>query len=58
MQRLTSQGQQLIADLAQRYGTSTDAVLNLLDAVMAGNGTMPSSIIPTLVDRASGCRAA
>lgn len=48
MQRLTSQGQQLIADLAQRYGTSTDAVLNLLDAVMAGNGTMAQFNHPDL----------
>lgn len=48
MQRLTSQGQQLIADLAQRYGTSTDAVLNLLEAVMAGNGTMAQFSHPDL----------
>jgi hypothetical protein len=48
MQRLTSQGQQIIADLAQRYGTSTDAVLSLLDAVMAGNGTMAQFSHPDL----------
>ncbi|MCB1778074.1 MAG: SHOCT domain-containing protein [Candidatus Competibacteraceae bacterium] len=40
MQRLTPQGQKIIEDLAQRYGVSTDAVLNMLDAVMAGNGSM------------------
>lgn len=48
MQRLTSQGQKIIADLAQRYGTSTDAVLNLLDAVMAGNGSMAQFNHPDL----------
>jgi hypothetical protein len=48
MQKLTSQGQQIIADLAQRYGTSTDAVLHLLDAVMAGNGTMAQFNHPDL----------
>ncbi|MCP5197221.1 MAG: SHOCT domain-containing protein [Gammaproteobacteria bacterium] len=40
MKRLTPEGQQVIADLAQRYGASTDAVLHLLDAVIAGNGSM------------------
>lgn len=40
MQQLTTQGQQIIRDLAQRYGVSEDAVMTLLQAVMAGNGTM------------------
>ncbi len=48
MQRLTAQGQQLIADLAQRYGASTDAVLTLLEAVRAGNGSMAQFNHPEL----------
>ena len=40
MRRLTTQGQQIIEDLAQRYGVSTDAVMTLLQAVVDGNGTM------------------
>ncbi|MCB1770265.1 MAG: SHOCT domain-containing protein [Candidatus Competibacteraceae bacterium] len=48
MQRLTPQGQKIIEDLAQRYGVSTDAVLNMLDAVMAGNGSMAQFSHPEL----------
>lgn len=40
MQTLTSQGQQLVNDLAQRHGFSPDAVLTMLQAVAAGNGSM------------------
>jgi len=40
MQQLTTQGQQIIKDLAQRYGVSDDAVMTLLQALIAGNGTM------------------
>lgn len=40
MRTLTPQGQQLIADLAQRYGFSPDAVTTALWAVAEGNGTM------------------
>ncbi|MGR9052837.1 MAG: SHOCT domain-containing protein [Gammaproteobacteria bacterium] len=40
MPRLTDQGQQIINDLAQRYGVSNDAVMTLLSAVQNGNGTM------------------
>ncbi|WP_085314858.1 SHOCT domain-containing protein [Derxia lacustris] len=40
MQLLTPAGDQAIADLARRYGVSTDAVRTLLDAVSAGNGGM------------------
>lgn len=40
MQPLTEQGQQKISELAQRFGVSTDAVMNLLQAVVNGNGTM------------------
>ena len=40
MQQLTTQGQDIINDLAQRYGVSNDAVMCMLDAVINGNGTM------------------
>jgi hypothetical protein len=48
VQKLTPQGQKIIEDLAQRYGVSVDAVLNLLDAVMAGNGSMAQFNHPEL----------
>jgi Short C-terminal domain len=40
MQQLTSEGQQKVTELAQRYGVSTDAVLTLLHALVHGNSTM------------------
>ena len=40
MQQLTSEGQQKVTELAQRYGVSTEAVLTLLYALMRGHGTM------------------
>ena len=40
MQQLTPDGQQIIAGIAQRYGFSTDAVMNMLQAVLNGNGGM------------------
>src|SRR2546422_699970 len=40
MQQLTSEGQQKVTELAQRYGVSTEAVLTLLSALMRGHGTM------------------
>ena len=40
MQQLTPEGQQLVTDLAQRSGFSTDAVTHMLFAVLNGNGTM------------------
>ncbi|MGF1583495.1 MAG: SHOCT domain-containing protein [Gemmataceae bacterium] len=40
MQELTSEGQQIAANLAQRYGFSTDAITHMLFAVLNGNGTM------------------
>lgn len=40
MQQFTPQGQQFIQDLALRYNVSTDAVVNMVYAVMNGNGTM------------------
>ena len=48
MQELTPQGQQAIADLAQQYGVSTDAVLTLLRALSSTNGTMAQFHHPEL----------
>jgi hypothetical protein len=48
MPLLTQQGQQIVAELAQRYGFSVDAVMNLLQAVVAGNGTMAQFNHPEL----------
>ena len=48
MQQLSSQGQQFIQDLAQRYGISADAALTMLYAVMNGNGTMAQFSHPEL----------
>lgn len=48
MQSLTPQGQQIVQELAQRYGCSTDAVLCLLNAVAQGNGTMAQFNHPEL----------
>lgn len=40
MQQLTSTGQSLVAELAGRHGFSTDAVTQMLFAVLQGNGSM------------------
>ena len=40
MRPLTSEGQQKIAELAQKYNVSTGAVLTLLHALVNGHGTM------------------
>jgi hypothetical protein len=48
MHRLTAQGQQRIEDIAQRYGISTEAVSTLLDALIAGHGTMAQFHHPDL----------
>ncbi len=40
MQALTPEAQQAVANLAQRYGVSEDAVRTMLFAVSAGGGTM------------------
>jgi Short C-terminal domain len=40
MRKLTSQGERAVADLAAKYGVSTDAVRVMLEAVRLGNGTM------------------
>ena len=48
MQQLSTQGQQFVQDLAQRYGVSTDAAITMLYAVMNGNGTMAQFSHPEL----------
>lgn len=48
MRQLTAQGQQLINDLAQRYGVSTDAVMTLLQALINGGGAMAQFSHPQL----------
>jgi hypothetical protein len=40
MRRLTSRGEQAVADLAAKYGVSAEAVRVMLEAVRVGNGTM------------------
>ncbi|EFC84115.1 SHOCT domain-containing protein [Parafrankia sp. EUN1f] len=51
MRRLNGQGEQAIADLARRYGVSTDAVRTLLDAVLLGGGTQAQFSHPELGGR-------
>lgn len=48
MRQLTAQGQQIINDLAERYGVSTDAVMTLLQALINGGGTMAQFSHPQL----------
>ncbi len=48
MQKLPAQGQQIVEAIAQRYGVSTDAVITLLSALIAGNGTMAQFTHPEL----------
>jgi hypothetical protein len=40
MRQLSAAGQQIINDIAQRHGFSTDGTLSMLDAVINGNGSM------------------
>jgi Short C-terminal domain len=40
MRQLTPAGQQLIEEVAQRHGFSTDAVMSMLESVIRGNGSM------------------
>lgn len=40
MQALTPQGQQIVSELANRHGFSTDGVSHMLFAVLNGNGSM------------------
>jgi len=48
MVKLSEEGLRIMADLAQRYGVSQDAVMALLRAVMEGNGTMAQFDHPEL----------
>ncbi|MFT6835297.1 MAG: hypothetical protein ACJA0H_001333 [Francisellaceae bacterium] len=48
MRKLTQDGQQVINNLANNYGVSTDAVMCMLDAVSNGGGTMAQFNIPEL----------
>ncbi len=40
MKQLTSEGQQIINNIAQRYNFSSDAVFSMLQSVINGNGSM------------------
>ena len=51
MRKLTSQGEQAVADLSAKYGVSTDAVRVMLEAVRLGNGTMAQFSHPELGGR-------
>jgi hypothetical protein len=49
--QLTSEGQQQVTELAQRYGVSTEAVVTLLQALRHGHGTMVQFDHPALGGR-------
>ena len=49
--QLTSEGQQHVTALAQRYGVSTEAVVTLLQALLHGHGTMAQFDHPELGGR-------
>ena len=51
MPQLTSEGQQKVTELAQRYGVSTAAVVTLLQALVHGHGTMAQFDHPELGGR-------
>ncbi|MET0343543.1 MAG: SHOCT domain-containing protein [Polyangiales bacterium] len=48
MQPLTSDGQEQLRSIAQRYGVSVDAAQTLLEALMRGSGTMAQFSHPEL----------
>ncbi|MGV3484728.1 MAG: SHOCT domain-containing protein [Planctomycetaceae bacterium] len=48
MGRWTEQGEQLVQDVANRYGASHDAVSAMLESILRGNGTMAQFNIPEL----------
>jgi hypothetical protein len=48
MQPLTSEGQEQLRAIAQRYGVSTDAAATLLDALQRGSGSMAQFNHPEL----------
>jgi len=51
MPPLTSEGQQKVTALAQRYGVSTEAVVTLLQALVHGHGTRAQFDHPELGGR-------
>ncbi|MFM0351072.1 hypothetical protein [Paraburkholderia sp. RL17-347-BIC-D] len=55
MRKLTPAGQQLIEEVAQRHGFSTDAVMSMLESVIRGNGSMAQFNDPEFGAPASGC---
>jgi hypothetical protein len=48
MEKLTSEGQKVIRELAQRFQVSADAVLTVLEALVRGNGTLAQFTHPEL----------
>ncbi|MGO8951850.1 MAG: SHOCT domain-containing protein [Rhodomicrobium sp.] len=48
MQQLTEEGRQIVDDMARRHGVSRDAVMNLLFALIAGQGTQAQFNHPDL----------
>jgi len=48
MNQLSPQGQKIIEEIAQRYSVSSQAVMTLLDALIAGHGTMAQFSHPEL----------
>ena len=56
MPQLTSEGQQHVTELAQRYGVSTGAVWTLLQALVHGHGTMAQFDHPELGGRGQWMR--
>ncbi|MGO8951876.1 MAG: SHOCT domain-containing protein [Rhodomicrobium sp.] len=48
MPKLTPEGEEIVAGIAQRYGISADAVKTMLDAVSRGGGSMAQFNVPEL----------
>ena len=48
MRQLTADGRRIIDEVAQRHGVSGDAVLSLLDSLIAGGGSMAQFSHPEL----------
>jgi hypothetical protein len=48
MAQLTEEGRRIVDNLAQRHGVSSDAVMTLLYAVVAGHGTQAQFSHPEL----------
>jgi hypothetical protein len=56
MQQLTPEGRRIVEEIARRYAVSADAVLTLLQAVSAGNGTMAQFSHPELGGMGQWCQ--